>query len=431
MSSERSVALVTAPALIEEWLDPLGVSLETFRDTMTGGWMFNYAEALATAGIRMSIVCFSEWVDRPESFEHRPTGATIWMVPPGRKGATARRWVGEPELEGARDPRSLARGVRRHVAPYLLTPPRALLDVLRRDGCDAILSQDYDSQRFDLCVALGRVLRVPVFATFQGGFFPPSHIGRLTRPAALRAAAGLIVAAGEELDRVRRDRGVPEDKLARIPNPLDIDVWRPVPRPEAREALGIPADARVAITHGRVDIWDKGLDVLLEAWSRMSAERPGGERRLFLVGSGDDKAEVARMIATGGYPGARLVDEFIVDQALLRRWLSAADVFAFAGRFEGFPVAVAEAMACGLGAVATDASGIPDLFEGGEDHGGVVVPRDDASALAAALGRVLDDAELSAELGRRARRRVEDYCSLASVGRQLEAFMTRRGMRSA
>ena len=428
---QRTVALVTAPALIEEWLEPLGVSLAAFRKELTGGWMFNYVDALATAGVHTVVVCFSEWVSEPERFEHEPTGATLWMVPPGRGMATAQRWMAEPPLAGSRGVRDLPRGVRRHIAPYGLTPLRALLRVLKEERCDAILSQDYDSQRFDGCVLLGRRLRIPVFATFQGGHFPGSLVSDAARPLALRAAAGLIIPAREETRRLQSRYRVPESKCAAIANPLDVNTWRAVPQAEARAAVGVAPDARVAVTHGRIHIIDKGLDVMLEAWATVTAARPGTDLELLMVGTGDDSPEVSRMISTGRYPGARLVDEYIVDPDQLRRFLSAADVFAFAGRYEGFPVAPTEAMACGLPVVATDASGIPDLFEAGEEHGGVVVPRDDPDALATGLGRLLDDAELTLELGRRARARVEEHCSLEAVGRQLDDFMTARGMRGA
>ncbi|MEA2404755.1 MAG: hypothetical protein QOE08_1402 [Thermoleophilaceae bacterium] len=426
--SRRAVALVTAPALIEEWLDPLGVSLATFRDEMSGGWMFNYAEALSTAEIHTVIVCFSRWVEQPESFEHRPTGSTIWMVPPGRRFERVQRWIGEPALEGARDPRSLARGTRRHLAPYGLTPVRPLRDILRRERCGAILSQDYDSQRFDVCLALGRLQRIPVFATFQGGFFPESLLTLKTRRLAMRAAAGIVVPAREELDRVREAYGVALDKVAQVPNPLDVSAWRALPRSEARAALDLPETARVAVTHGRVDINDKGLDVLLESWARVTGARPGKDLRLLIVGAGPDAGQIHDMIATGRYPGASLVDEFVVDHHVLRQYLSAADAYAFAGRYEGFPVAPTEAMACGLPLAATDARGIPDLFERGEESGGIVVPRDDVDALAGAIGRLLDDPALSEDLGRRARSRVEECCSLEAVGASLAAFFGAHGM---
>jgi starch synthase len=77
--------------------------------------------------------------------------------------------------------------------------------------------------------------------------------------------------------------------------------------------------------------------------------------------------------------------------------------------------------------VAADAPGVLDIFESGEADGGIVVPRDDAMALALALGRILDDAAWGQKLGACARRRVETYFSLEVVGRQLRAFLADRG----
>jgi glycosyltransferase involved in cell wall biosynthesis len=80
-------------------------------------------------------------------------------------------------------------------------------------------------------------------------------------------------------------------------------------------------------------------------------------------------------------------------------------------------------MACGLPVVAAAAQGVTDIFEGGEASGGLIVPRDNAAALALALGRLLDDEAWRCELGRRARCRVETCFSLEAVGNQLHAFL--------
>ena len=52
------------------------------------------------------------------------------------------------------------------------------------------------------------------------------------------------------------------------------------------------------------------------------------------------------------------------------------------------PVAALEAMACGLPVIATDAQGLPDILEGGSTSGGLILPRDDAPALTAAIERL-------------------------------------------
>jgi glycosyltransferase involved in cell wall biosynthesis len=115
-----------------------------------------------------------------------------------------------------------------------------------------------------------------------------------------------------------------------------------------------------------------------------------------------------------------------LDRALIRQYLSAADVYVFPSRREGFPVAPLEAMACGLPVVAAAAPGIADIFDDGEDCGGLVVPTGDSASLAKSLGRLLDDDAAARLLGHRARVRVEQAFSLKAVGDQLHAFLRER-----
>jgi glycosyltransferase involved in cell wall biosynthesis len=70
---------------------------------------------------------------------------------------------------------------------------------------------------------------------------------------------------------------------------------------------------------------------------------------------------------------------------------------------------------------------VADLLPDGEASGGLVVPREDAIALALALGRLLDDPARSRELETRARRRIEKEFSLDVVGRRLSDFVVAGG----
>jgi glycosyltransferase involved in cell wall biosynthesis len=97
---------------------------------------------------------------------------------------------------------------------------------------------------------------------------------------------------------------------------------------------------------------------------------------------------------------------------------------------EGLPSAPAEAMACGLPVVSAAASGIPDIFEGGEESGGIIVESGNVNAFAHGLGRLLDDRQFCWELGQRGRRRAKAF-SLEAVGRQLAAVLVPRGQPSA
>jgi glycosyltransferase involved in cell wall biosynthesis len=434
--AEPTLALVDYPHLLEDFLDNIGVSFEAFREEMTGSWIFGYIAALRLAGVRSVMFSFSARVDAPQHFTHKPTGATICLLPAPKIYRAARRWLLNPyessveEAVGDFDIRGMRRAALvalRAVAPYLTTPLRRLAREIRREKCGAILCQEYEHARFDACVLLGKLMRLPVFATFQGGNWQFSHLERPLRPLTLRACAGLIIAPENEADRVRIHYGVRASKVARIFNPIDLARWSAVDRSQARAMFGIATDAEVAIWHGRVEIRQKGLDVLLDAWEQVCREREGRNLLLLLVGSGADAKALQRQLAARRSRSVRWVDEFVRDQDAIRRYLSAADLYVFPSRYEGFPVAPIEAMACGLPIVAANVHGIPDILEGGEEAGGLVVPQEDAVSLASAMGRILDDKVLRQQLSERARRRVESCFSLESIGKQLRAYIFDKG----
>lgn len=417
------VAILPWGDVFHDFLDRLGVSFEELRDEFTGSWMFGYAAALATAGVRTLVVCPTTRVSAPVRARHAPTGAGLLLLPASPAFGALRARARRTSLDGRRDPSSVAGAVAAHVAPYLGTPVLRLLRLLRRERCDAVVCQEYEDPRFDVCVALCRTLGIPVFGSFQGADYQLSLLERPLRPLTIRASSGLVVGVRDEQKRLQRRYGVPAAKLGRIFNPVDPEVWYPEGREVARASLGVPTSAAVVAWHGQVQTWRKGLDVLLAAWASLAPARSRSDARLFLVGSGEDADEVRARIAELGDPGVVLVDEWVRDRDRLRTILSAADVYAFPSRHEGLPVAPLEAMACGLPVVGAAASGVADVV----GDTGLVVPTGDAEALAAGLGSLLGDDERRLQLGRLARERVQDHFSLESVGARLRGFLVGDG----
>ena len=435
-STDHAVALLPWGNVIEEFLDSIGVSMETFVGEFTGSWMFRYVAALREVGVRTVLVFVSARVARPTRVTHAPTGATMYFLPAGRLHRLLRsrmRLPFGPEGNSVRQAFGAIRGLKllaypflvlaRELVLYLSTPLGPLRRVLREERCRVILCQEYEYPRFDVCVALGALLRLPVFGTFQGGDYWRNHFEPWLRPLAMRRCAGLIIGSAREVARVRERYRLPPARIARIFNPVDVRAWQGTARHSARARLGIPADARVLVWHGRVSIWPKGLDILLTAWERVRAERPGQILRLLLVGTGPDAGKLQERMGRAPRPDIHWVNEFVHDPAVIREYLAAGDVYAFPSRHEGFPVAPLEAMAAGLPVVAADAQGVADILEDGEASGGIIVPTEDAAAFAAALGRLLDDEGLRHDLGRRARARAEVAFSLEAVGQQLSRFL--------
>jgi len=395
-----SVAIFPWGDVIEDFLTPIGLDVDAFCDRMTGGWLFGYVAALQSAGWRPVIICASTACDRPTQRVHAGTGATIWIVPGravslGRSSSwrSLRQWIAAPATEFAR--------------------------ILTKERCTAIVVQEYEYARFDRLVRLGRTLGIPVFATFQGGDQTLSPVEAFVRHESLRQCAGLIVASGAERARLTQRYGPATSPVTDIPNPLDTTEWRAIDRGEARQRLGLNPDAFLAINHGRIAIFRKGLDTLVQAWARC------GTAGLVVIGSGEDDERFGRLLEHANLPGVRWLASYSTDRELMRTWLSAADIYVTASRIEGMPVAPLEAMACGLPVVATDAQGLPDILADGERSGGIIVPKDDPAAIAGAILRLRDDGGLRARFGAAARRRVETGFSIPQVGQQLDRLLSR------
>jgi glycosyltransferase involved in cell wall biosynthesis len=428
-NAERTptVALIPWGNVIEDFLDPNGLTFEDFCRSFRGSWMFGYVDALRTADVRTLLFVVSRSVDSLTRRVHEPTGAALIAAPP----AAPYRWLlprfANPygrTVESAFGQRDgvmrLALTGAREIAPYLATPLVRLGRVLRGEPCDALLCQEYEFPRFDMCALVSRVTNVPLYASFQGGDYQRWRLERLTRGPAMRSARGFVVPPAREAERVVFRYGVEPARIASIPNPVDVDFWKPVGRAEARASLRYPDDVRIAVWHGRMQLPKKGLDVLLDAWSRVGNR---SDRRLVLVGGGADAAHVQELVARRGLSNVELACTFEHRREPLRTYLAAADVYAFPSRHEGFPVALAEALACGLPAVASDVSGVAELLGSEDDSCGIIVPSEDAEALAVALGRLLDAPNLSARLGARSRRRAVEHFGQEAVGRRLRTFL--------
>jgi glycosyltransferase involved in cell wall biosynthesis len=145
---------------------------------------------------------------------------------------------------------------------------------------------------------------------------------------------------------------------------------------------------------------------------RAFAALPDGSFEAVVVGDGPDRGAVeAEIRALGLDECVRLIGERSDVPALLAE----SDLFVLSSRSEGLPVSVLEAMAAELPVVASSVGGLAELVLDAET--GILVPPGDTPALAAALGRLVEDRELRRRLGAAGRARAETFFDLASFRR--------------
>lgn len=172
---------------------------------------------------------------------------------------------------------------------------------------------------------------------------------------------------------------------------------------------------------GRLDVFQKGLDTLIEAFALIAAEHP--RVRLAVAGRGKDAARVEELAARAGVAG-RIELLGAVSEADRQRLFGQAAVLLMPSRFEGFGMVAAEAMAAGVPVVAAAAGSLPEVLD--PPNGGVLVPPSDPRALAAAVDRLLRSPEAREALGASARRSAERFRWDAVAKRHLE-FLGRIG----
>ncbi len=185
-----------------------------------------------------------------------------------------------------------------------------------------------------------------------------------------------------------------------------VDLERFVPDPEGRRRVraewGVADDELVVGTIGR-RVREKGLAEFAEA-----AHLLRGRARFVWVGPADDTDAAAPV------PRADAV-RFVGERTDMPAVYSALDVFALASYREGFSRASMEAAACGVPMVLTDIRGCREVGTDGVHL--LLVPVRDATALAAGVSRLLDDAELRERLGAAARVRAADAFDQRAVAR--------------
>lgn len=203
------------------------------------------------------------------------------------------------------------------------------------------------------------------------------------------------------------DFGIPAERIRVAPSGVALERAAPGAGGAFRRELGLAPDALLVGNIAHLSS-EKGQRDLVDAIPAVLAVHP--EARFVLVGEGALRGELERRARELGL-GERLAFTGFRDDVDVI--LDALDVFVMSSHAEGLGTAVADALAARRAVVATRVGGIPDIVEDGVE--GLLVPPRDPAALAAAIGRLLDDPELRRRLGEAGRAKVERSFSVDAM----------------
>lgn len=205
-------------------------------------------------------------------------------------------------------------------------------------------------------------------------------------------------------------------RVAIIPNPI-----KPMFNGSAKAAHRL-GDGHTVVAMGRL-VRQKGFDLLIEAFARCAEQHP--EWSLVILGEGEERSNLESLLAAKGLQDrVRLAGQVPYPGQTLGQ----ADLFVLSSRFEGFPNALMEAMACKLAVISTDCpSGPRDIVRDGVD--GLLIPPDDIYALAKGMDRLMANPAERQRLGACAMEVIERFSieKIMSMWDELLAHTCRGG----
>ena len=287
------------------------------------------------------------------------------------------------------------------------------------------------SSKNTMVTAVAKALGKPVVVSLHTtGADEPGSIRRSGRLLyrAFRSASRYI-AVSERLKRSTIEDGVDAARIEVIPNGIDLARFSPASRAEKlalRREAGHETTAPVILFVGYFS-HDKQPRVLFDAWMQLLDEHHVDATIWFVGATKSDYFEVDPRIAENLRRDAaargrahQLMFSGSVHE--VHRYFRLSDVYVLPSRREGLPVALMEAMACGLPSVASRLPGATDvLIQDGIT--GLLVPPQDVDAFTSAIAEVLKDPRRAAAMGAAARQSIIDrFASPSIASRWLHAY---------
>ena len=221
-----------------------------------------------------------------------------------------------------------------------------------------------------------------------------------------------FIATSARIEEGLLNDGYDRKKIVRIPNFIDQSIFYPSDkksRAHIKKELGL-TQRKIVIYAGRL-IKSKGVDILLEAWEKITKD--SNDILLIILGGGHLEAKLKEQVCMLG------IEESIRFCGVVnnvRDYLIASDFFVLPSFREGFPNSVLEAMACGLPVISTRIGGVVDVIKDGEN--GVLVEPGNIHHLIDALRRLICDTDCAFFLGKNALKTIRENYDINVIARR-------------
>ena len=266
---------------------------------------------------------------------------------------------------------------------------------------------------------LSREIKVPMVQNFHSiGLLKNIALGkrfgkegydpvlRLEREKVVIKMTDRVVAESPAMkSEILRHFSVDPGKVEIIPGGVDVDLFRPMAKSEARSRLGWTGKVPILFV-GRPDRI-KGISSLIEAMNIVCKASDVRSKELLWAFVGGEGDTIRRIVSSCSPPNAEFAFIDALDQRKLPLYYSAAEVCVIPSYHESFGMVALEAAACGTPVVGSSVGGLPLIVEEGVN--GALVPPGDSEALARGLVEILADDPLRREMAGNAQRSAEAF----------------------
>jgi 1,2-diacylglycerol 3-alpha-glucosyltransferase len=315
----------------------------------------------------------------------------------------------------------------------LVLPFQPLIEPTVRGIMPDIMHSQHPVWMGDLAVSFAHELRVPLVFTFHTRYdeyaqsYVPIVAGLASKVAEevvrryMRQCTHIVAPTPAIRDLILREYPI-DVPVSVVPSPVDLARYEEKDSKRIRQEFGLDK-YELLLYIGRV-AKEKGLDLLVNAFAKVIAERP--QARLLLVGGGPYRRVMEGLVQRYGLSG-KVIFTGVVPHEEIPDYAAAADLFVFTSVTDTQGLVLVEAMAAGVPAVAVEAPGPIDILAGG---GGLLVPAEEDAFVEAVL-TLLEDEVRRKEMGQEALRLAQPYAISETTNKMLavyeEAILALRG----